>query len=146
MKRRNRSMIFSGLILLGLAFGLVGSAPRAQALDKDVAQNILRASVKLLTPLDADENSGSLCSGSMLDQEGYILTNFHCIGYPTSGPKDTELESLGLKPGDLFNEKGLSVVAVTDDPRRLPKPTYVAQVHVARSGARHRGAEGHCVL
>ena len=64
----------------------------------------------------------------MLDQEGYILTNFHCIGYPTSGPKDEDLESLGLKPGDLFNSKGLSVVAVTDDPRRLPKPTYVAQV------------------
>ena len=128
MKRRYRSMPLAALILLSLAVGLVGSTPRVEAVDKDVAQRILRASVKLMTPLDADENSASLCSGSVLDKEGYILTNFHCIGYPTSGPKDEELESLGLQPGDLFNSKGLSVVAVTDDPRRLPKPTYVAQV------------------
>jgi S1-C subfamily serine protease len=121
-------MVLAALLLLSLAFGLAGGAPRAEAVDKDVAQRILRASVKLLTPMDADENSGSLCSGTMLDKEGYILTNFHCIGYPTSGPKDQELESLGLQPGDLFNSKGLSVVAVTDDPRKLPKPTYVAQV------------------
>ena len=128
MKRQYRSMALAALVLLSLAFGLVGSTAGVEAVDKDVAQRILRASVKLMTPLDADENSASLCSGSMLDQEGYILTNFHCIGYPTSGPADEELESLGLQPGDLFNSKGLSVVAVTDDPRRLPKPTYVAQV------------------
>ena len=85
--------------LLSLVFGLAGSAPRAEAVDKDVAQRILRASVKLLTPMDADENAGSLCSGSMLDQEGYILTNFHCIGYPTSGPKDQELEEPGPAAG-----------------------------------------------
>jgi serine protease Do len=128
MKRQYRSMILAGLVLLSLAFGLTGSAPRAEALDKDVAQRILRGSVKLLTPMDADPNSGSLCSGSMLDQEGYILTNFHCIGYPTSGPKEQDLEDLGIQRGDLLNAKGLSVVAVTDDARRLPKPTYVAQV------------------
>ncbi len=128
MKRNYRTAILAVLVLLSLAGTLAGSAPRAEAVDKDVAQRILRASVKLLTPMDADENSGSLCSGSMLDPQGYILTNFHCIGYPTSGPKDQELESLGMEPGDLFNSKGLSVVAVTDDPRKLPKPTYVAQV------------------
>jgi S1-C subfamily serine protease len=128
MKRQHRSAILAALVLLSLVFGLAGSAPGAEAVDRDVADRILRASVKLLTPLDADENSGSLCSGSMLDQQGYILTNFHCIGYPTSGPRDQELEDLGLQPGDLFNSKGLSVVAVTDDPRRLPKPAYVAQV------------------
>ncbi len=128
MKRQYRSMILATLMLLSLAFGLGGSAPRAEAVDKDIAQRILRASVKIMTPFDADQNAGGLCSGSMLDQEGYILTNFHCVGYPTSGPRDQELESLGLQPGDLFNAKGLSVVAVTDDPRRLPKFTYVAQV------------------
>lgn len=128
MRRPYRSMMLAALVLLSLAFGLVGSAPRAEAVDKDVATRILRASVKLMTPLDADEDMGSLCSGSMLDEQGYILTNFHCVGYPTSGPADEDLENLGLEPGDLFNSKGLSVVAVTDDPRRLPKPTYVAQL------------------
>lgn len=127
MKRRYWTSIFAVLTLASFAFGLAGSGAQAQAIDKDVAQRMLRASVKLLTPFDADEDAGSLCSGSMLDEEGHILTNFHCIGYPTSGPADEELESLGLEPGDLFNEKGLSVVALTDDPRRLPKPAYVAQ-------------------
>jgi S1-C subfamily serine protease len=127
MKRAYKSWLAAVLVLLSLASGLAGGAPQAEAVDKDVAQRILRASVKLLTPFDADEDAGSLCSGSMLDEEGYILTNFHCIGYPTSGPADEDLESLGLAPGDLFNEKGLSVVALTDDPRRLPKPAYVAQ-------------------
>ena len=127
MKRRRWSWVLAVLTLTPLVFGLAGSATQAQGIDKGVAQRILRASVKLLTPFDADEDAGSLCSGSMLDEEGYILTNFHCIGYPTSGPSDQELEDLGLQPGDLFNEKGLSVVAVTDDPRKLPKPTYVAQ-------------------
>ncbi|MCU0508675.1 MAG: serine protease [Anaerolineae bacterium] len=127
MKPVYRSWVLAALVLVSLALGLVGAAPPAQAQDRDVTQRMLRASVKLLTPFDADEDAGSLCSGSMLDEEGYILTNFHCIGYPTDGQGDEELESLGLEPGDLFNEKGLSVVALTDDPRRLPKPAYVAQ-------------------
>ena len=127
MRRQTRTLLFAVLTLLSLAVGLVGSAPQVEALDRDIAQRILRSSVKLMTPFDADEDAGSLCSGTMLDQEGYILTNFHCIGYPTSGDKDSELEDLGLQPGDFFNEKGLSVVAITDDARKLPKPVYVAQ-------------------
>lgn len=127
MRRQTRTVLFAALILLSFAVGLVGSAPKVQALDRDVAQRILRSSVKLMTPFDADEDAGSLCSGTMLDQEGYILTNFHCIGYPTSGGADSELDDLGLQPGDFFNAKGLSVVAITDDARKLPKPAYVAQ-------------------
>lgn len=123
-----RPVILVGLVLFSIIIGLAGGAPAAQALEKDVAQAALRASVKLMTPFDADEDAGSLCSATMLDQEGYLLTNFHCVGYPTSGGRDEELEDLGLEPGDLYNARGLSVVAVTDDPRRLPKPAYVAQV------------------
>ena len=127
MRRQIRTILFVLLTLLSLSGVLVGSTPQVEALDREVAQRVLRASVKLMTPLDADEDAGSLCSGTMLDQEGYILTNFHCIGYPTSGGADSELDDLGLQPGDFFNSKGLSVVAVTDDARKLPKPAYVAQ-------------------
>jgi serine protease Do len=121
------------VVLLTLAFGLAGSDRSAEALDKTVRQQVLRASVKLMTPFDADEQAGSLCSGSMLNQEGYILTNFHCVGYLTDGRRDPELDSMGLRPGDLFNTKGTSVVAITDDPRQFPRPTYVAQVMAADS-------------
>ena len=127
MRRPTRTILFAALTLFSFAVGLVGSAPQVQALDRDVAQRVLRSSVKLMTPFDADENAGSLCSGTMLDQKGYILTNFLCIGYPTSGGAESGLDDLGLHPGDFFNAKGLSVVAVTDDARKLPKPAYVAQ-------------------
>lgn len=128
MNTRTRMMALTALLLVSMILGLVGNAHPAQALEKTVRQQVLRASVKLMTPFDADPNGGSLCSGTMLNQEGYILTNYHCVGYVTSGGRDRDLESLGLDPGDLYNKKGLSVVAITDDPRQLPKPTYVAQV------------------
>ncbi len=127
MNPRMRTTALAALLLCSLLLGLVSRQP-AQAMDKSVRQQVLRASVKLLTPFDADPNGGSLCSGTMLNQEGYILTNFHCIGYVTSGGAESDLESMGLEPGDLYNSKGLSVVAITDDARQLPKPTYVAQV------------------
>jgi S1-C subfamily serine protease len=128
MRRQTRTILLALVTLLSLARRARWQHPRVEALDRDIAQRILRSSVKLAAPFDADDNAGSLCSGTMLDQEGYILTNFHCIGYPTSGESDSELANLGLRPGDLFNAKGLSVVAITDDARKLPKPTYVAQL------------------
>lgn len=125
---RLRTTLLTALVLLGIGFGLVGSSRSAQALDKETKARILRASVKLMTPFDADPNGGSLCSGTMLNQQGYILTNYHCVGYTTSGGRDKDLEALGLDPGDLYNQKGLSVIAITEDPRKLPVPTYIAQV------------------
>ncbi len=128
---RGRTIILTAAVLLTIVLGLVGSAHPAQALDKPTRQQVLRASVKLMTPFDADPNGGSLCSGTMLNQEGYILSNFHCVGYVKSGDRDRELESLGLRPGDLYNKKGLSIIAITNDPRQLPVPTYIAQVLAA---------------
>jgi len=60
MRRQNRTILFAVLTLLSFAAGLVGSAPQVQALDRDVAQRVLRSSIKLMTPFDADENAGSL--------------------------------------------------------------------------------------
>ncbi len=88
MNTRMRTAALAALLLCSLLLSLVSSQP-AQAMDKSVRQQVLRASVKLMTPFDADPNGGSLCSGTMLNQEGYILTNFHCIGYVTSGGTET---------------------------------------------------------
>ena len=123
---KTRASLITLLILVTLLAGLMAGTASAQ-LSKDARQNMLRASVKLMTPFDADPNGGSLCSGTMLTTDGYILSNFHCIGY-AEGERDQTLDSLGLKPGDLYNKKGLSVVAITDNPRQLPVPTYIAQV------------------
>lgn len=128
---KQRTIILTAVVLFSVLLGLMGSTNPAQALDKPTRQQVLRASVKLMTPFDADPNGGSLCSGTMLNQQGYILSNFHCVGYVKSGGRDRELESLGLRPGDLYNKKGLSVIAITNDPRQLPVPTYIAQVLAA---------------
>lgn len=127
MNARIRTTLLAALLFI-LLLGLANPGQPAQALDRTIRQQVLRASVKLMTPFDADPNGGSLCSGTMLNQEGYILTNYHCVGYTTSGGRDRELERMGLRPGDLYNNKGLSIIAITDDPRQLPKPTYMAQV------------------
>ncbi len=129
--RSQITKIVTATVLVALVLGLLGSALPAQALEKTTKANMLRASVKLSTPFDADSQSGSLCSGTMLNQQGYILSNFHCVGYVKDGQRDSTLESMGLDPGDLYNKKGLSVVAITDDPRQLPVPTYIAQVIAA---------------
>jgi S1-C subfamily serine protease len=124
---RSRRKLLTTFVLLTLCAGLLATAAPAQALGKDVQQRILRASVKLMTPFDADKNQGSLCSGTMLSAEGYILTNFHCVGY-VAGERDRTLESMGLRQGDFYNKQRLSLIAITDNPRQLPTPTYVAQV------------------
>ncbi len=130
--RSQITKIVTATVLVALVLGLLGSALPAQALEKTTKANMLHASVKLSTPFDADSQSGSLCSGTMLNQQGYILSNFHCVGYVKDGQdRDSTLESMGLDPGDLYNKKGLSVVAITDDPRQLPVPTYIAQVIAA---------------
>jgi putative serine protease PepD len=132
MRRPAQILILVG-VLLSLVASLAGSGQTVRAMDKTVKQQVLRASVKLMTPFDADPNGGSLCSGSMLNQQGYILTNFHCIGYVTSGGRESDLDAMGLRPGDFYNKKALSLVAITDDPRQLPKPSYVAQVMASDS-------------
>ena len=123
----------SPALLLGLLlilFGAAGGQPSA-AMSKDARLGLLRAAVKLMTPFEFSKDAGSLCSGATLNQECYILTNFHCVGYATDGERDRELERAGLRPGDLFNRQGTSIVAVTSDPRQLPVPTYVARVLAA---------------
>ena len=118
------------IVLMLVLTGAAGSSS-AQGIGRDTKQGMLRAAVKLMTPYEFSKDAGSLCSGTMVNQSGYILTNFHCVGYPVDGERDRELERAGLKPGDLYNRQGTSVVAVTSDPRRLPVPTYNARVVAA---------------
>ena len=122
----------TGFVLLAFCAGLLATSTPAQALQKDAQQRVLRASVKLMTPFDADKNQGSLCSGTMISPEGYILTNFHCVGY-VAGERDRSLESMGLRQGDFYNRQRLSLIAITDNPRQLPTPTYIAQVLAANA-------------
>lgn len=120
-------------LMITLALVVVGTsaASSVRAQGKEVKPGVLRAVVKLMTPFEFSKDAGTLCSGTVLNQDGYILTNFHCVGYPVGSERDRELERAGLRPGDLYNRQGTSVVAIAGDPRRLPVPTYVARVVAA---------------
>lgn len=110
--------------LLGLLLGLLALQSPARAIEKTVLQNNLRASVKLGI-LDANDETMGTCSGTFVDARGYILTNFHCVGQTDIYGPD---EETGLAHGDYYNPKGLLVVAINDNPRQMPTPTYIAQV------------------
>lgn len=75
-------------------------------------QKLSRSTIKLYT-LDNDLNIIAMGSGTIINKEGYILTNFHCVG---------ENES-----GNLYNKDGYVAVAVTDDIKKNIQPQYIAQ-------------------
>ncbi len=117
--RKNKFLLVAvGLMLVGSL--LSGSAP-TQAIGRDALQRGLRAAVKLLI-LDANTEVTGTCSGTVLNQEGYILTNFHCVGQTDIYGEDPELNH-----GDLYHPEGLLGVAITENPRYLPAPKYIAQ-------------------
>lgn len=107
--------------LLGLLVALLGSVLPAAALEREGLQRGLRASVKLLI-LDAEEFIVGTCSGTILNPQGYILTNYHCVGQTDIYGTDPNLAH-----GDLYHPEGILAVAINEDPRQLPVLTYVAQ-------------------
>lgn len=119
--------LFLGVLLLAAA----GGQPGVAAMSRDAGPGLLRAAVKLMTPFEFSEDAGSLCSAAILNQEGYILTSFRCVGYGGRAERDRELERAGFRHGDFFNRQGVSIVAATSDLRHLPAPTYVARILVA---------------
>ena len=115
-------IVLSALILLA---GMVGQ-PAALAKEPSSAaiEHAVLSAVKLWL-IDADTKVLGSCSGTVIDPTGFILTNFHCVGQTDLyGEDDT---GMGLKDGDLYNPDGLVVVGPTLDPKRPPKPTYVAK-------------------
>lgn len=132
MKQKfSRTRVWIALIALILLAGLGGPSV---ALAKDptsaqIQQGML-ATVKLWL-VGPDGDAIGTCSGTVIDPAGYILTNFHCVGYTDLyGPDDS---GFNLSNGDLYNPDGLSIVGPTTDPKQPPKPTYIAQFLVGNT-------------
>lgn len=115
--------VMSAVVLLMVLVSLLWTSLPAQALDKDALKRGLMASVKLIV-LDANNKPVGGCSGTVLDNTGYILTNFHCVGQTDVYGPDREF---GLKHGELLHPQGLLGVAITENARQLPVPSYIAQ-------------------
>lgn len=78
-------------------------------------QKLSRSTVKLYT-VDDSFNVIAMGSGTIVNSNGYILTNFHCVG----------------ENGRLYNSQGYVAIAITDDIKKNIQPQYIAQY---RSGA-----------
>ena len=84
-------------------------APKAGKNDYNL-QKISKSTIKLYT-LDDDFNVIAMGSGTIVNNEGYILTNFHCVG----------------EQGSLYNSEGYVAIAITDDVKKNIQPQYLAQ-------------------
>jgi S1-C subfamily serine protease len=73
-------------------------------------QKLSRSTVKLYT-LDDNFYIIAMGSGTIVNKNGYILTNFHCVG----------------ENGRLYNSEGYVAIAVTDDIKKNIQPQYIAQ-------------------
>ncbi|NLP00412.1 MAG: trypsin-like serine protease [Clostridiaceae bacterium] len=73
-------------------------------------QKVSKSTIKLYT-LDDDFNVIAMGSGTIINKEGYILTNFHCVG----------------ENGRLYNSEGYVAIAITDDVKKNIQPQYLAQ-------------------
>lgn len=71
---------------------------------------IAKSTVRLYV-LDDDFYIMGTGSGTIINKDGYILTNYHCVG-----------ESTGL-----YNSEGYVAIAFTDDVRQNSQPQYFAQ-------------------
>ncbi|MFQ5612722.1 MAG: serine protease [Anaerolineae bacterium] len=119
MKSRNKFFLLAGVLTLLL--GLTWAMTPARALEKEELKRGLRAAVKLII-LDPGNDPVGTCSGTVLDNSGYILTNFHCVGQTDIYGSDPQLAH-----GELYHPQGILGVAITENPRNLPVPSYFAQ-------------------
>jgi S1-C subfamily serine protease len=73
-------------------------------------QKLSKSTIKLYT-LDDEFNVIAMGSGTIVNKDGYILTNFHCVG----------------ENGSLYNSEGYVAIAITDDIKKNIQPQYLAQ-------------------
>lgn len=75
-----------------------------------------KSSVKIYI-IDDDYNIIATGSGTIIDEDGFILTNYHCVGHTADDTSGT----------GLYNQDGLVGVALTDDVKAYSQPQYFAR-------------------
>ncbi len=95
--RPTRSLL-SICAVLALALLTLASARPAQAIERGPLNNALLATVQVIVPVAAEQDTYSTGSGTILTESGLILTNFHVMG-------DIEAEK-------LYNGNGFAAIGV----------------------------------
>lgn len=89
-----------GGLWLGLRTRTTTPSPAVSPAPLDPLENALAASVEIVVPDDSRPGTASRGSGTIVDADGYILTNFHVIGDKSSRR--------------LYNRAGAIFVSATD--------------------------------
>lgn len=123
MNLKTRNALAAAGLALSLALSALAAPVRAAGDDpsQEAIDNALLSTVKIWILNPSNKVLGG-CSGTVIDPGGYILTNFHCVGTPEGNYSNTS-----GKPGSLYHPEGLVLVGLTLNPRKAPKPTYVAK-------------------
>jgi S1-C subfamily serine protease len=104
------------------AIGL--STQQAAATAREALRPLVVVEVEIHTTL---YNLNFIGSGSLLSEDGYILTNFHVLGIASTNPDDGK--AFGLKKGDLYNDQELVLVGLNPtQPDAKPNTFYKCEI------------------
>ncbi len=104
------------LVLPALAFALMAAPVRAQEMSARASDRCTRAAVRIEVTTSALSSVGS---GSIIDEHGYVLTNFHVVGHVRHG------EHGG--PGTFFDGDHVQIATVTSA-RDTATTRYIGRV------------------
>lgn len=110
---RKLILVVVGLLLAGLSAALAFNTVHAQDFPRSIRESALTSTVMIYT-LDNDFNVIASGSGSIVAETGQVLSNFHVVG---------ENET-----GELYNNDGVVVIAITTNPRKPANPQFFGQV------------------
>jgi serine protease Do len=110
-----RRLLAAGALFAGL---FVCAPAGAQGLSDRATQRCVAAAVRLEVSFGGGSSTGS---GTMIDPRGYILTNFHVVGF-------TRHEEGAGAPGRLYAEGDQIRIATVTSARESATPAYVGRV------------------
>ena len=114
MKRTLSALLLLAPLWLGWAPALVA----AQELSDHATDRCTRAAVRIQVDLPGGSSTGS---GSIIDERGYVLTNFHVVGFARHGER-------GGMPGSFYGDGEHVQIATVSSARDTATTRYLGRV------------------